>query len=89
MKKIKENETQILIVFGEEHCKIVNTNDTKQFNQIKEEIHIYEFQTVEEMEADEQTESFVHLIYICSGDSDEHLIRHFLNPQTVGENADV
>jgi len=39
------------MVFGEEYCKIVNTNDTKHFNQIKEEIHIYEFQTVEEMEA--------------------------------------
>ncbi len=42
---------RLFMVFGEKHCKIVNTNDTKQFNQIKEEIHIYEFQSVEEMEA--------------------------------------
>lgn len=42
---------RLFMIFGEEYCKIVNTKDTKQFNQIKEEIHIYEFQSVEEMEA--------------------------------------
>jgi len=31
---------RLFMVFGEEYCKIVNTNDTKHFNQIKEEIHI-------------------------------------------------
>ena len=42
---------RVFMVFGEEHCKIVNDNDTVHFNQIRDEIRIYEFQSMEEIEA--------------------------------------
>ena len=42
---------KLFMVFGEEYCKIVNSNDTRNYNQLKDEIRIYEFQTIEEMEA--------------------------------------
>lgn len=42
---------KVFTVFGEQHCKIVNTNDAKHYSEIREEIHIYEFNTLEEAEA--------------------------------------
>lgn len=42
---------KLFILFGKDKCQIFENDEVRRFSEIKDEINIYEFNTLEELEA--------------------------------------